>query len=180
MRGLIVVDVQNDFCAGGSLEVPHAWDAIPIINQLVTKPDYAVVVLTQDWHPLDHYTFGHRWPSHCVRGTPGAEFHPGLIAPQAQLIVRKGYDKERDSYSAFADEKGQATGLGAYLGSRGVNEVDVVGLALDYCVAATAVDAAEKYHMWVRVIRRGCAAIDKGGSLEAAMVRMKAAGVVIA
>jgi nicotinamidase/pyrazinamidase len=114
-----------------------------------------------------------------VRGTPGAELHPGLVAPQAQLIVRKGCDKFADSYSAFADERSRSTGLGAYLGARGINEVDVVGLALDYCVAATAIDAVDKCHMWVRVIRRGCAAIDRGNSLEAAMHRMKEAGVVI-
>lgn len=195
MKALLVVDVQNDFCAGGPLEVPGAWDTVPFINRLAADYD-GVVVLTQDWHPFGHLSFGTSWgkpnftehdmpygkqvmwPDHCIQGTRGAELHPGLLVPRAELIFRKGCDPKVDSYSAFEDAAGRQTGLGHYLSARGVNEVDVVGLATDFCVCYTALHARARGHQ-VRVLKRGCAAINRDHSLAKAVEAMHKAGVKI-
>jgi len=192
---LIVVDVQNCFTPGGSLAVAKGDEIVPLINRLAKS--FENVVLTQDWHTAGHISFAssHKgkkpfestklpygnqilWPDHCVQGTEGANLHKDLSIPHAQLVIRKGYHKDVDSYSAFleADRK-TSTGLDGYLKSRGVNTVYVCGLATDFCVAWTALDA-RKYGLKAYVIEDACRGIDTQGSLAAAWKSMKSAGVV--
>jgi len=191
---LIVIDVQNDFCPGGALAVAGGDEIINQINGLMA--DFAVVVLTQDWHPADHMSFAANhpgatpfslatmpygpqvlWPTHCVQGTTGAEFHPALRTDPAQLVVRKGFRPEIDSYSAFFEnDHTTPTGLEGYLRSRGVTAVTLVGLATDYCVAYSAIDAA-RLGFVVTVLEGACRAIDLDGSLADAQAKMRAAGV---
>lgn len=185
-RALIVVDVQNDFCPGGALAVPDGDAVVPVINRLAAS--YDTVVLTQDWHPAGHRSFASShpgqvpfasitlpygpqvlWPDHCVQGTNGAELHPDLAVPHARLILRKGTNPAIDSYSAFTEaDRVSDTGLAAWLRAVGVTAVDVCGLATDFCVAWTALDAA-KAGFSVRVLGDACRAIDLDGSLNAAM-----------
>jgi nicotinamidase/pyrazinamidase len=183
-KALIVVDVQNDFCVGGALAVPGAdEDFIQKINEAILYGGYQTIVLTQDWHPFEHSSFqewGGPWPMHCVQGSEGAEFHPALITVSADLIIRKGRNPAVDSYSAIqeADRK-TTTGLEGYLHERNVREVDVVGLARDFCVHWTAVDA-KSAHFEVTVIERLTRAIGKGepgDSLYNARIIEKALGV---
>lgn len=161
MRALILVDIQNDFCPGGALAVPQGDQVVPVANRLMEAVDW--VVATQDWHPADHGSFasshpGRRpfeqieldglpqmlWPSHCVQWTGGAQFHPGLDTRRLQRVFPKGTRPDLDSYSGFFDNgHRQATGLGEWLRSRGVSELLVCGLATDYCVRATALDAVQ-------------------------------------
>ena len=191
---LIVVDVQNDFCPGGALAVGGGHAIVPVINALV--PRYEQVVVTQDWHPKGHASFAsaHRghdpfdtmempygtqvlWPDHCVQGTPGAELHPDLEVTSAQLVIRKGWHQNVDSYSAFREaDRETLTGLAGYLRERGVEEVHVVGLATDYCVGWTALDAAAAGFR-VSVIEDACRAIDLSGSLKRAWANLADAGV---
>jgi nicotinamidase/pyrazinamidase len=191
---LIVVDVQNDFCPGGNLPVVDGHAVVPVINRLAER--FEVIVLTQDWHPEGHASFhtSHEgkapfetkelhygtqvlWPEHCVQESPGAAFHPELDIPRAQLVIRKGHHIGVDSYSAFreADRK-TPTGLAGYLRERGVTRVFVVGLATDYCVAWTALDARAA-GFDALVVEDACRAIDLGGSLAKAWADMAAAGV---
>jgi nicotinamidase/pyrazinamidase len=191
---LIVVDVQNDFLPGGALAVPHGDEILPVVNRIAAQ--FAVVVLTQDWHPAGHASFasshpGKRpfqtmrmpygeqvlWPDHCVQGSSGAAFASGLDIPHAQLVIRKGHHRKVDSYSAFleADRKTK-TGLDGYLASRGVRRVFCVGLATDFCVAWTALDA-RRFRLQAVVIEDACRAIDRDGSLDAAWKAMQEAGV---
>jgi nicotinamidase/pyrazinamidase len=191
---LIVVDVQRCFTKGGSLAVPDGDAVVPVINALAAK--FANVVLTQDWHTPGHISFASShagkkpfdvidlpygkqvlWPDHCVQGTDGAALHPELAIPHAQLVIRKGYNKEVDSYSAFIEADGKtATGLAGYLKARGVERVFVCGLATDFCVAWTALDA-RKSGMAALVIEDAARGIDAQGSLAAAWKTMEAAGV---
>ena len=191
---LIVVDVQNGFMPGGHLAVAHADQIIPKINQLATHFDN--IVLTQDWHPENHISFAENhvgknpfdtvelnygtqvlWPSHCVQGTPDADFHPDLNIPRAQLIIRKGFHPEIDSYSAFKEADHQtSTGLAGYLKERGIDTVYIVGIATDFCVAWTAIDAA-KMGFKSYVIADATKAIDLQGSLQHAWQEMLAVGV---
>ena len=191
---LIVVDVQNGFTPGGHLAVAHADQIIPKINQLATHFDN--IVLTQDWHPENHISFAENhagkdpfdtvelnygtqvlWPSHCVQGTHDADFHPDLNIPRAQLIIRKGFHSEIDSYSAFMEADHQtSTGLAGYLKERGVDTVYIVGIATDFCVACTAIDAAKKGFKSY-VIADATKAIDLQGSLQHAWQDMLASGV---
>lgn len=194
MKGLIVIDVQNDFCPGGSLAVPGGDDIVEPINTLMSEFDS--VVLTQDWHPAGHSSFASShatknpfdliempygtqvlWPDHCVQGTEGAAFHPGLNVDEPDLIIRKGFRREIDSYSAFFENDHKtATGLEGYLRVRGIDQITLVGLALDYCVNYSAVDAAKLgFDVSVRVDL--CRAIDLDGSLTAAQTGMKKAGI---
>jgi nicotinamidase/pyrazinamidase len=195
-EALIVIDVQNDFCPGGALAVAGGDEIISRINGLMT--DFAVVVLTQDWHPADHASFAANhpgaepfslttmpygpqvlWPTHCVQGSPGAEFHTGLRTDPAQLVVRKGFRPEIDSYSAFFEnDRMTATGLEGYLRSRGVTSVTLVGLATDYCVAYSALDAA-RLEFTANVLEGACRAIDLNGSLAKARDDMRAAGITL-
>jgi len=191
---LIVVDVQNDFVRGGALAVPDGETIVPLVNRLIAA--FAQVVLTQDWHPAGHASFASShpgakpfavttmpygqqvlWPDHCVRGSRGAALVDGLAVDSAFLVLRKGIHAAVDSYSAFleADRK-TTTGLGALLAARGVGRVFVCGLAADFCVAFTALDArAAGFETFV--VEDACRAIDADGSLAAAWARMDAAGV---
>ena len=196
-QALIVIDVQNDFCPGGALAVAGGDQIIDPINALMG--DFATVVLTQDWHPANHASFAANhpgaapfsltqmpygpqvlWPTHCVQGTEGAAFHPGLCTDPAQLVIRKGFRPQIDSYSAFFEnDKTTPTGLDGYLRSRGVTGITLVGLATDYCVAYSALDAARLGYR-VTVVESACRAIDLEGSLAAAIGQMRAAGVQLA
>lgn len=191
---LIVVDVQNGFTPGGQLAVKDADQIIPKINELGQYFDN--VVITQDWHPQDHVSFATNhpgkaefdtiqlsygpqvlWPVHCLQGTPDAELHPSLHLPTAQLVIRKGFHSQIDSYSAFleADHK-TSTGLAGYLRERGIDSVYIVGIATDFCVAWTAIDAV-KLGFNSYVISDATKGIDLNGSLQHAWQEMLAAGV---
>ena len=191
---LLVVDVQNDFLPGGALAVPGGDEVVPRINALARR--FAHVALTQDWHPPGHQSFasshpGRRpfdtitlpygaqilWPDHCVQGSFGAEFSAALAVPQAELVVRKGYRREIDSYSAFCEaDSVTLTGLAGYLRERGLTRIFLAGLATDFCVAYSAVDA-RRAGFEVVVIEDACRAIDTEGSLAAAWERMRNSGV---
>jgi nicotinamidase/pyrazinamidase len=191
---LLVVDVQNDFCPSGALAVPNGDEIVPIINRLGRQ--FAHVVMTQDWHPQGHRSFASAhpgrqvfetipveygaqtlWPDHCVQGTAGAAFHPGLDIPQVELIVRKGYREGIDSYSAFREnDRKTLTGLAGYLRERGFERVTVCGLALDYCVFFSAIDAREA-GFDVAVAVDACRGIDLDGSQARALAAMREAGV---
>jgi nicotinamidase/pyrazinamidase len=193
-HALIVIDVQNDFCPGGALAVPDGDAIVPGINALMAE--FSAVILTQDWHPADHLSFAsqHRgrapmemtqmpygpqvlWPDHCVQGTAGAEFHPALNTTRADLILRKGFRRKIDSYSAFFEnDQTTPTGLEGYLHSRKISGLTLVGLATDFCVNYSAVDAA-RLGFDVTVRMDLCRAIDFDGSLAAARAGMEAAGV---
>ena len=195
-EALIVIDVQNDFCPGGALAVAEGDHIISRINGLMGN--FATVVLTQDWHPADHMSFAANhagaapftltqmpygpqvlWPTHCVQGTQGAKFHSDLRTDPAQLVIRKGFRPEIDSYSAFFEnDHSTPTGLEGYLRSRGVTAVTLVGLATDYCVAYSALDAA-RLGFWATVLEGACRAIDLNGSLAEARDKMRAAGVAL-
>lgn len=192
-EALIVIDVQNDFCPGGALAVTGGDEIVPRINALMQE--IPVVILTQDWHPEEHSSFAAMhgvdpfaqiempygpqtlWPVHCVWGTEGAAFHPDLHIDPADLIIRKGFRPQIDSYSAFFEnDHVTPTGLAGYLAERGITDLTFVGLALDYCVAWSAIDAA-KLGFNVRVLEGACRAIDLNGSLAASRAAMIAAGV---
>ncbi|MBU1835568.1 bifunctional nicotinamidase/pyrazinamidase [Loktanella salsilacus] len=194
-HALIVIDMQNDFCPGGALAVTGGDDIVDGINALMA--DFQTVILTQDWHPAGHSSFASShpgaapmqvvdmpygpqvlWPDHCIQGTPGAAFHQGLRT-DGDLIIRKGYNPAIDSYSAFFEnDHTTPTGLEGYLRTRGITTLTMVGLALDFCVNYSAVDAAKLgFDVTVRtLLSRG---IDVGGSLDAALDGMKAAGVTL-
>lgn len=193
---LIVIDAQVDFCPGGRLAVTGGDEIMAPINDLMA--DYDAVILTQDWHPADHSSFADNhpgaapfslvqmeygpevlWPQHCVIGSPGAGFHPALAVDVADMIIRKGYNPEIDSYSAFFENDHRTrTGLEGYLRERGLMRVDFVGLAHDFCVAWSAIDAA-KLGFTARVIEDATRAIDLNGSRAAAREAMRAAGVTL-
>ena len=179
---LLVVDVQNDFCPGGALAVPHGDQIVPLVNRLAQR--FAHVILTQDWHPRGHQSFasahpGHKpydmievtygpqvlWPDHCVQGTPGAAFHARLDIPQAELVLRKGYRRAIDSYSAlYENDHVTPTGLGGYLRERGLSRVVLAGLAFDFCVRYSAEDARREGFA-VIVVEDACRGIDISGSM---------------
>ena len=191
---LLVIDVQNCFTPGGSLAVKEGDQIIPLINRLARGFEH--VVLTQDWHTPDHVSFASShagkkpfdttqlsygtqvlWPDHCVQGTPGADLHKDLRIPHAELIIRKGYRKHVDSYSAFYEADGKTpTGLAGYLKDRGLTQVYLVGLATDFCVAWSAIDA-RKAGFGALVIEDACRGIDADGSLAKAWKDMQGAGV---
>ena len=191
---LIVVDIQNDFLPGGALAVPRGDETVAIANRLM--PLFPTVVLTADWHPADHSSFASQhagkspydvvpmpygnqvlWSDHCVAGTSGADFAAGLETVRAHAVIRKGTDKNCDSYSGFlAADRKTPTGLAGYLKSRGVTTVFVCGLATDFCVAWTAQDASAAGFK-TYLIEDASRAIDAGGSLAAAMAGLKTAGV---
>ena len=193
-EALIVIDVQNDFCPGGALEVAQGDQIVAPINALMEE--FAAVVLTQDWHPADHLSFASQhpdhapmslidmpygpqvlWPDHCIIGSNGSAFHPGLALNRADMIIRKGFRRSIDSYSAFFENDHEtATGLAGYLRERGIERLTMVGLATDFCVNFSAVDAA-KLGFDVSVDTALCRAIDFDGSLAKATDGMKAAGV---
>jgi nicotinamidase/pyrazinamidase len=191
---LLAVDIQNDFCPGGSLAVGGGDEIVPLINSIAK--DFRHVVLTQDWHPADHSSFASQhpgaapftqvemyygpqtlWPDHCVMGTRGADFHAGLNVPNVEMIIRKGYRKAVDSYSAFFENDHRTpTGLIGYLKERGFTRLTVVGLAFDYCVRYSAEDA-KILGFDVTVIERATRAIDLGGTAEATRQSFAARGI---
>jgi nicotinamidase/pyrazinamidase len=196
-HALLVIDVQNDFCPGGALAVPGGDTIVAGINALMA--DFAAVILTQDWHPAGHSSFASShpgrvplemvtmpygpqvlWPDHCVQATRGAAFHPALDTNRADLIIRKGMNAAIDSYSAFFEnDRTTPTGLDGYLRSRGIDQLTMVGLATDFCVHYSAVDAARLGYS-VRVAQELCRAIDLSGSLAAAQSAMRTCGVTLA
>ncbi|WP_146347087.1 bifunctional nicotinamidase/pyrazinamidase [Falsiphaeobacter marinintestinus] len=194
-HALIVIDVQNDFCPGGALAVPGGDEIVAGVNAMM--PDFDAVILTQDWHPAGHFSFASShdgkvpydlvdmpygpqvlWPDHCIQGTTGAAFHADLRT-DADLIIRKGFRNDIDSYSAFFENDHKTpTGLEGYLRTRGISRLTMVGLATDFCVHYSAVDAA-KLGFEVTVRLDACRAIDLDGSLDAALAAMKSAGVTL-
>ncbi|OCX65351.1 nicotinamidase [Thioclava sp. SK-1] len=194
---LIVIDVQNDFCPGGALAVADGDAIVAPINAMMQ--DFPVTVLTQDWHPADHASFADNhpgalaydqidmpygpqtlWPDHCIWGSDGAKFHPALHIDPADLILRKGFRPHIDSYSAFFENDHETpTGLRGYLQDRDITDLTFVGLALDFCVAWSAIDAA-KLGFRATVVEQACRAIDLNGSLAAARQAMQEAGVTLA
>lgn len=194
-EALLVIDVQRDFCPSGALAVGDGDAVVPVINAMMAG--FETVIYTQDWHPADHRSFASNhgaepftvtempygaqvlWPDHCVQGTEGAAFHPDL-ALRGDLIVRKGFRREIDSYSAFFEnDRATPTGLAGYLRDRGIERVVLAGLATDFCVAASAIDAA-RLGFGATVVLEGCRAIDLDGSLAKAMADMADAGVAVA
>ena len=191
---LLVVDVQRDFCERGALAVPDGDAVVPVVNALARR--FQLVVLTQDWHPVDHLSFASQhpgrqpfhsidmpygpqtlWPDHCVMGSAGAALHPALDVPHAQLVLRKGTHRAVDSYSAFLEaDRRTRTGLDGYLAARGVTHVFVCGLATDFCVAWTALDA-RRYGFATTVVEDACRGIDLDSSVARAWQDMGAAGV---
>jgi nicotinamidase/pyrazinamidase len=191
---LLVVDIQNDFLPGGALAVAQGDEVIPVINRTATR--FANVLLTQDWHPQGHISFASShpaqvpfatielgygrqvlWPDHCIQGTRGAAFAEQLVVPHAQGVIRKGYHAHTDSYSAFLEaDRRTPTGLAGLLTERGLHTVYIAGLALDFCVAWTALDARLRGFEAI-VIDDACRAIDTGGSLDAARRAFVDAGV---
>ncbi|KAA8610898.1 bifunctional nicotinamidase/pyrazinamidase [Salipiger aestuarii] len=196
MHALIVIDVQNDFCPGGALAVAGGDEVVEPINALMGAFD--AVILTQDWHPPGHSSFASQhpgkvpldrvdmpygpqvlWPDHCIQGAAGADFHPGLNTNRADLVIRKGFRPTIDSYSAFYEnDHATPTGLEGYLQSRGLTTLTLVGLATDFCVAFSAIDAATR-GFDVCVNEALCRGIDFDGSLTAARQRMNEAGVTL-
>jgi nicotinamidase/pyrazinamidase len=193
---LLIVDLQNDFCPGGSLAVPRGDEIVAAVNRLAA--DFPHVILTQDWHPRGHASFASShpgkqpfdtvdapygqqilWPDHCVQETKGAAFHPNLDAPHAELIVRKGFRSAIDSYSAFREnDRRTPTGLTGYLRERGFERLTLCGLATDFCVFFSAIDGREA-GFEVTVVANACRGIDVDGSLGRAMRSMSEAGVTL-
>lgn len=197
MHALIVIDLQVDFCPGGALAVAGGDEIVGPVNAMMAEFD--AVILTQDWHPAEHSSFAANhpgkasyemtempygpqvlWPVHCVQGSAGAAFHPGLDTDRAELVIRKGFRPAIDSYSAFFEnDRSTPTGLEGYLRSRGIDTLTMVGLALDFCVQYSALDAA-RLGFEVTVREGACRAIDLDGSQAAAQAAMAAAGVTLA
>ncbi len=193
MEALLIVDVQNDFCPGGALEVPEGDQVVPVINRLADQFD--TVIQTQDWHPAEHASFASShegkapfetitmpygkqvlWPDHCVQGTAGADFHRDLATRYTQLIIRKGFRKAIDSYSAFYEnDQSTATGLKGYLRERGIDHLYIAGLAADFCVKWSALDGL-KEGFKVTVIEDAVKGIDMDGSVAQAWEEMTDAG----
>jgi nicotinamidase/pyrazinamidase len=193
---LLVVDIQNDFCPGGALGVPDGDAVIAPIHRIA--PCFRHIILTQDWHPADHTSFAAAhpgkqpfesvqmpygeqtlWPPHCVQGSKGADFHPALHLPQAELILRKGYRRDVDSYSAFFEnDRTTATGLAGYLRERELSRVFLAGLAYDYCVTYSAMDA-RRLGLPVIVLRDACRAIALGDSVARTESQFAESGVAI-
>ncbi|MGL3605151.1 bifunctional nicotinamidase/pyrazinamidase [Rhizobium sp. G187] len=198
-KALLLIDIQNGFCPGGNLPVAEGADIVPIANSLMNSGHYDLVVASQDWHPANHGSFASQhpgkapfdmgelsgqpqvmWPDHCVQGTPDAEFHPELNVSAIEYVQRKGENPAVDSYSAFRDnDRSALTGLAAYLRDRNVTELDIMGLATDYCVQFSALDAVDMLPgVKIRLIADGCRGIDPKG-VDDALSAMHAAGVEI-
>lgn len=199
MKALLLVDIQNGFCPGGNLPVAHGDEIVPIANRLIEDGGYDVIVASQDWHPANHGSFASQhpgrkpfemgelsgqpqvmWPDHCVQGTPDAEFHPDLDIDAVDYIQQKGENPAVDSYSAFRDnDQAALTGLAGYLRAQQVTELDVCGLATDYCVKFSALDAADMLPgVKVRFIEDASRGIDPAG-VKTAIAEMQAQGIGI-
>ena len=199
-KAVLCIDIQNDFCPAGALAVTSGDEIIPVVNQMMQNYRAAgdFVILTQDWHPADHKSFasqheGHNpfemvdmpygaqtlWPDHCVQGSNGAEFHKDLATDLAQMIIRKGYNRDIDSYSAFFEnDQKTPTGLHGFLQNHDIKKLEMVGLATDFCVAFSALDAARLGYQ-VSVKLDACRAIDLEGSLDAQLNAMRQAGIAL-
>ncbi|MGS1094906.1 bifunctional nicotinamidase/pyrazinamidase [Aquamicrobium terrae] len=195
-EALVVIDLQNDFCPGGTLAVAGGDEIVPLVNEMIRQSEH--VILTQDWHPAGHSSFasshpGHQpfqtvtmpygeqtlWPDHCIQGSRGADFHHGLAWTKAELVIRKGFRPAIDSYSAFYEnDRTTPTGLAGYLRERGIGAITLAGLATDFCVAYSALDAV-RLGFSVTVRLDACRGIDLGGSLDAMTARMREAGVAL-
>lgn len=194
MKALLIVDLQNDFCPGGTLAVPDGDEIVPTINKLINV--FNIVIQTQDWHPADHSSFASShegkdpydtitvdygeqvlWPDHCVQGSMGAEFHPDLNPLKTQVIIRKGFRKAIDSYSTFFEnDQKTSTGLTGYLKERGITDLYTVGLATDFCVKWSVLDGIDEgFNMYI--VEDAVKGIDLNGSLELAWKEMKEKGV---
>ncbi len=192
-QALIVIDLQNDFCPGGALAVEGGDEIVPLVNDLIRNFDH--VIMTQDWHPAGHSSFASShagkqafqsidmpygpqtlWPDHCIQGSIGSDFHPGLAWAKAELVIRKGFRHDIDSYSAFFENDHRTpTGLAGYLRERGIREITLCGLATDFCVAYSALDAIEQgFAVTVRL--DACRGINLNGSIETMLGRMREAG----
>ncbi|MEN3149376.1 bifunctional nicotinamidase/pyrazinamidase [Neorhizobium sp. IRAMC:178] len=199
MKALLLIDIQNGFCPGGNLPVAHGDEIVPIANQLIEGGGYDVIVASQDWHPENHGSFASRhpgkkpfdmgelsgqkqvmWPDHCVQGTPDAEFHPDLNVEAVDYIQQKGENPAVDSYSAFRDnDQAAITGLAGYLRAQQVTELDLCGLATDYCVKFSALDAVEMLPgVKVRFIEDASRGIDPEG-VKSAIAEMRDKGIGI-
>ncbi|MFA6153936.1 bifunctional nicotinamidase/pyrazinamidase [Mesorhizobium sp.] len=195
-HALVVIDMQNDFCPGGALAVTGGDEIVPLVNDLIRHADH--VVLTQDWHPAGHSSFASShpalpqystidmpygpqtlWPDHCIQGSLGSDFHSGLAWTKAELVIRKGFRPAIDSYSAFFEnDRTTPTGLAGYLKERRIDTLTLVGLATDFCVAFSALDAVS--HGFKTTVRLdACRGIDLNGSLETMLHRMRDAGVTL-
>ncbi|MER9894638.1 bifunctional nicotinamidase/pyrazinamidase [Mesorhizobium sp. M0119] len=195
-EALVVIDLQNDFCPGGALEVAGGDEIVPLVNDLIRRTEH--VLLTQDWHPAGHSSFasshpgkqpfetidvpyGHQtlWPDHCIQGSLGSDFHSGLAWSKAELVIRKGFRPAIDSYSAFFEnDRTTPTGLAGYLRDRNIETLTLVGLATDFCVAFSALDAV-KLGFATSVRLDACRGIDLNGSMERMLGRMRDAGVAL-
>jgi nicotinamidase/pyrazinamidase len=196
-EALVVIDLQNDFCPGGALAVTGGDEIVPLVNDMIRNTEH--VVLTQDWHPAGHSSFASShpgskpfesitmpygeqtlWPDHCIQGSLGADFHSGLAWTKAELVVRKGFRTAIDSYSAFFENDHKTpTGLAGYLKERGIGAITLVGLATDFCVAYSALDAVKQgFETSVRL--DACRGINLNGSVETMVKRMHEAGVRLA
>ncbi|MER8972598.1 MULTISPECIES: bifunctional nicotinamidase/pyrazinamidase [unclassified Mesorhizobium] len=195
-EALVVIDLQNDFCPGGALEVAGGDEIVPLVNDLIRRTEH--VLLTQDWHPAGHSSFasshpgkqpfetidvpyGHQtlWPDHCIQGSLGSDFHSGLAWSKAELVIRKGFRPAIDSYSAFFEnDRTTPTGLAGYLRDRNIEMLTLVGLATDFCVAFSALDAV-KLGFETSVRLDACRGIDLNGSVERMLGRMRDAGVTL-
>lgn len=196
MNALLIVDLQNDFCTNGALEVPRGSSIVPVVNKLIHSFD--AVVQTQDWHPAGHHSFASShenkepydtvemdygtqvlWPDHCVQGSDGAAFHPELNTTKTQVVIRKGFRKKIDSYSTFYENDHETTtGLTGYLNSRGITDLYTVGLATDFCVKWSILDGIRE-GFTMHIVEDAVKGIDLDGSLAAAWDEMKEAGVTI-
>ncbi|MGE7368247.1 bifunctional nicotinamidase/pyrazinamidase [Neorhizobium sp. NPDC001467] len=199
MKALLLIDIQNGFCPGGNLPVPDGDAVVPVANRLIRDGGYDVIVASQDWHPADHGSFASQhpgakvfdkgvlsgqpqvlWPDHCVQGTQDAEFHPDLDIGSVDYIQQKGENPAVDSYSAFRDnDRGALTGLAAYLKAQRVQELDICGLATDYCVKFSALDARDMLpELTVRFVSDASRGIDREG-VASAIAEMRARGIGI-
>lgn len=196
MKALLIVDIQNDFCPGGALEVPNGDSIIHTVNKLTDHFD--AIIQTQDWHPGGHHSFASShsekdpfdtieldygtqvlWPEHCVQGTWGAEFHPDLVTEKTQVIIRKGFRKEIDSYSTFFEnDQKTTTGLTGYLNQRNITDLYTVGLATDFCVKWSILDGIDEGFS-MHIVKDAVRGIDLEGSLDTAWKEMKQKGVKI-
>lgn len=195
MKALLIVDVQNDFCPGGTLAVPNGDEIVPVINSLIEQFD--IIIQTQDWHPSDHSSFASNhenkepystlelhygmqvlWPDHCIQGSHGADYHPDLNTIKTQVFIRKGFRKNIDSYSTFFEnDQTTVTGLAGYLRERAIHEIYTTGLATDFCVKWSVLDGIDEgFKMYL--VQDAVRGIDLNGSLDTALNEMKGKGAV--
>ena len=174
---LLIIDVQNDFMEGGSLAIPEASRILPFINERIVSGEYGLIIATQDMHPADHCSFG-LWPAHCVQFTWGAALHAGLASDRIDVLWRKGLNRRVDSYGAFSDNNDHSSHLAELFQARGITAIDIVGLATDYCVGTTALQAAPLFK--TRVLLSGCRGVGlMPNDIPAMLAKLQQAGVAL-